>query len=129
MDNFTTNTYQMKRDILNFSKKICEGVSKPETKFVSDMVYGISKSKDILLSNIAEALDEDTKKAYTINRLSDNLCWDLDANIDKNYCNTIMDSFGENPVFVIDDSDIIKPLGQQFENLGIVRDGSSKDKK
>ena len=40
-----------------------------------------------------------------------------------------MDSFGENPVFVIDDSDIIKPLGQQFENLGIVRDGSSKDKK
>ena len=62
MDNFTTNTYQMKRDILNFSKKICEGVSKPETKFVSDMVYGISKSKDILLSNIAEALDEDTKK-------------------------------------------------------------------
>ena len=43
MDNFTTNTYEMKRDILNFSKKICKGVSKPETKFVSDMVYGISK--------------------------------------------------------------------------------------
>ena len=41
MDNFTTNTYQMKRDILNFSKKICKGVSKPETKFVADMVYGI----------------------------------------------------------------------------------------
>ena len=97
MDNFTTNTYEMKRDILNFSKKICKGASKPETKFVADMVYGISKSKDILLSNIAEALDEDTKKAYTINRLSDNLCWDLDANIDKNYCNIVIDSFGENP--------------------------------
>ena len=129
MDNFTTNTYQMKREILNFSKKICEGVSKPEFKFVSDMVYGISKSKDILLSSISDALDEDIKKAYTINRLSDNLCWDLDPTIDKNYCNAVIDSFGENPVFVIDDSDIIKPLGQQFKDLGIVRDGSSKDKK
>lgn len=128
MDNFTTNTFQMKREIINFSKKICKGVSKPEFKFVTDMIYGISKSKDILLSNIAEALDEDIKKLYTINRLSDNLCWDLNPSIDKNYFDTVIDSFGENPVFVIDDSDIIKPLGQQFEDLGIVRDGSSKNK-
>ena len=128
MDNFTTNTYQMKREILNFSKKICNGVSKPESKFVSDMVYGISKSKDILLSSISEALDEDIKKAYTINRLSDNLCWDLDPAINRNYCNLVIDSFGENPVFIIDDSDIIKPLGQQFEDLGIVKDGSSQNK-
>ena len=73
MDNFTTNNYEMKRDIINFSKKICEGASKPESKFTMDMIYGISKSKDILLSSIAGALDEDTKKAYTIDRLSDNL--------------------------------------------------------
>ena len=58
MDNFTTNTYQMKRDIYNFSKKISEGSSKPKSKFITDMIYGISKSKDILLSNIADALDE-----------------------------------------------------------------------
>ena len=129
MDNYTMNTYEMKRDILNFSKKICRNVfSKPQIKFVMNMIYGISKSKDILLSSIAEELNEDTKKAYTINRLSDNLAWDLDENIDKNYCNMVMDSFGENPVFIIDDSDIIKPLGQKFEDLGIVRDGSSKNK-
>ena len=58
MDNFTTNTYQRKRDIYNFSKKISEGSSKPKSKFITDMIYGISKSKDILLSNIADALDE-----------------------------------------------------------------------
>ena len=39
-----------------------------------------------------------------------------------------MDSLGENPVFLIDDSDIIKPLGEKFEDLGIVRDGSSRNK-
>lgn len=128
MDNFTTNTFQMKREIINFSKKISKNSSKPESKFIMDMLYGISKSKDILLSNIAEALDENTKKAYVIDRLSDNLVRDLDDNIDKNYCDIVMDSFGENPVFIIDDSDVIKPLGEKFEDLGIVRDGSSKNK-
>lgn len=103
MNNFTINNYEMKREIVNFSKKISNGCSKPENKFTMDMIYGISKSKDILLSSIAEALDE-------------------------NYCNLAMDSLGENPIFLVDDSDIIKPLGEKFEDLGIVRDGSSKSK-
>ncbi len=128
MDNFTTNNYEMKRDIVNFSKKISNECNKPESKFVMDMIYGISKSKDILLSSIAGALDEKTKKAYTIDRLSDNLANDLSSSIDENYCNLAMDFLGENPVFLIDDSDIIKPLGEKFEDLGIVRDGSSRNK-
>lgn len=39
-----------------------------------------------------------------------------------------MDSLGKNQIFLIDDSDIIKPLGERFEDLGIVRDGSSRNK-
>lgn len=128
MDDFTINTFEMKRDIINFSKKICEGVSKSESKFTMDMIYGISKSKDILLSSIAGALDENTKKAYTIDRLSDNLSNDLSSSIDQSYCSLVMDSLGDNPVFLVDDSDIIKPLGEKFEDLGIVRDGSSRNK-
>lgn len=128
MNNFTTNTYEMKRDIVNFSKKLCKNSDKPETKFVTDMIYGISKSKDVLLSSIAEALNEDTKKAYTINRLSDNLVSDLSDFIDDNYNNLVMDSLGDTPVFLVDDSDIVKPLGEKFEDLGIVRDGSSRKK-
>ena len=128
MDNYTINTYEMKRDIVNFSKKICEGSSKPETKFTTDMIYGIFKSKNIHLSSIAEALDENTKKAYTIDRLSDNLAADRNENIDKNYMDMAMNSLGDNPIFIIDDSDVTKPLGEKFEDLGIVRDGSSKNK-
>ena len=128
MNNFTTNTYEMKRDIVNFSNKIRKNSDKPETKFVTDMIYGISKSKDVLLSSIAEALNEDTKKAYTINRLSDNLASDLRGSIDDNYANLVMDALGDTPVFLVDDSDIAKPLGEKFEDLGIVRDGSSRNK-
>ena len=128
MNNFTTNTYEMKRDIVNFSNKLCKNSDKPETKFVTDMIYGISKSKDVLLSSIAEALYEDTKKAHTINRLSDNLVSNLNASIDDNYTNLVMDALGDTPVFLVDDSDIVKPLGEKFEDLGIVRDGSSRKK-
>ena len=128
MNNFTTNTYEMKRDIVKFSKKICKNSNKPELKFVTDMIYGISKSKDILLSSIAEALNENTKKAYTIDRLSDNLASDLNSSIEDNYSNLVMDYLGNTPIFLVDDSDIIKPLGNKFEDLGIVRDGSSKNK-
>lgn len=86
------------------------------------MIYGISKSKDILLSSIADSLNENTKKAYVIDRLSDNLSLDLDTTINESYNNLVMDSLGQDPVFLVDDSDIIKPLGQKFEDLGIVRD-------
>lgn len=98
------------------------------TNFVTDMIYEISKSKNALLSGIADSLKENTKKDYVIDRLSDNIALDLDTSIDDNYNNLVMDSLGKEPVFLMDDSDIIKPLGQKFENLGIVRDGSSRNK-
>lgn len=128
MNNFTTNTYQMKREIVKFSNKLCKNSNQSESKFVTDMIYGISKSKDILLSSIAGELNENIKKAYTIDRLSENLCCSLNETIDNNYCDLVMDSLGDNPVFLIDDSDIVKPKGKTFEDLGIVRDGSSEKK-
>ena len=42
MSYFTTNTYQLKREIVKFSKKICKNSNKPTSKFVTDMLYGIS---------------------------------------------------------------------------------------
>ena len=39
MFNSTTNTYQMKREILNFSNKISKHLSKPDKKFSDDMTY------------------------------------------------------------------------------------------
>ena len=128
MSYFTTNTYQLKREIVNFSKKICKNSNKPTSKFVTDMLYGISKSKDILLSSISESLDENISKINTIDRLSNNLSLDLDESIFSNYCNLAFDALGDEPVFLVDDSDVTKPLGNKFEALGIVRDGSSKDK-
>ena len=83
MDNFTTNTYEMKRDIFNFSEKISKDLQKPDKKFVADILYGIEKSGSILFSDIARALNEDNKLKNTVERLCDRCNYLSDESIEK----------------------------------------------
>lgn len=41
MNNFNTNLYETKREIINYSNKITEGLKKPTAKFIMDMLYGL----------------------------------------------------------------------------------------
>lgn len=68
-----TDTYKMKREILNFARIFSSGLSAPDAKFFADMTYGILASQSCLLTKIAHALQEKTKKAYTVDRLSNHL--------------------------------------------------------
>ena len=133
MNNFTTNTYEMKREILNFSKKIFEGTSKPVSKFVMDMQYGLAKSWSCLISNIARSLEEDIKLNYTIERLCDNLSKmnsEDKEKIWKNYLNEVKKNvLEEDNVALFDDSDINKEYSKKLEDLDRVIDASSQDKK
>lgn len=133
MNNFTTNTYEMKRDILNFSKKITNGLDKPTTKFVSEMLYGIEKSNSVLFSEIARALKEKIKLKNTIERLCDN-CNALSNNklniIKENYFNIALKQLSDDEIILIeDDSDVNKECSNKLEDLCIVRDASSKQEK
>jgi hypothetical protein len=128
MKYFTTNTYEVKRKINIFTKKLTKGVGNTKIKFVEDMVFGIIKAKSILLSSIADSLIEPIKKANTIKRLSNNLMKVSDEKIQSNYNNEVIKTLGKAPVIIVDDSDVIKPYGKEFESLGIVRDGSSPKK-
>ena len=133
MNNFTTNTYEMKREIVNFSKKISLGLNKPTSKFVLDMQYGLSKGGSCLTSEIARALDEDIELNYTIERLCDNLknlSEKEKETIWKNYikeASKVLDK--DNAVVLFDDSDINKEYSKKLEDLDRVIDASSKDKK
>ena len=48
MTNYNIYMNEMKRDIFNFSEKIYNGLSKPTSKFILDMIYGIEKSESVL---------------------------------------------------------------------------------
>ena len=124
MANSITDTYKMKREILNFSKKFSTRLSSPEAKFTADMTYGIVASKSCLLTQISQRLQENTKKRYTVDRLSDHLARGIPEEALTDYLRYIRSITPSEPVIHIDDSDVIKPEGYHFESLGIVRDGS-----
>ena len=73
MVNFTSNTYQMKREILTFSNKISKKLSKPDRKFTADMTYGILASGSCLLTDIVDQLHEPAKKVNSVERLTRHL--------------------------------------------------------
>ena len=133
MNNYTMNTYEVKRDLLNFSKKISEGVNHPTSKFVMDMQFGLAKSGSCLISEIARSLNEDIKLNYTIERLCDNLSnmYDDESNIIwNNYLKEVKKNIDlDNPIVLFDDSDINKEYSRKLEDLDRVIDASSPDKR
>ena len=136
MTNYTSNTYQMKREILNFSKKISEGCSKPVTKFVSDMIYGMFSRKSVVLTEIARGLKENIELHNTVDRLSNNLM-NLDEEqkqiIINNYYDEVLNCLNEiNDDYVIvlnDDSDLNHEYSQKLEDICVVKDASSRTDK
>lgn len=130
MTNYTTETYQTKRDILNFSKKISEGLTKSTKKFNSDMIYGILSSHSCLISEVTRSLKEKTKDAYVNDRLSTKLMnlTDEEINIiENNYYKNVMKYLPDDYVIVLnDDTDINKEYSNKLEDLCYVRDASSR---
>ena len=130
MANSNTDIYKMKREIITFSKKITSGLSAPDKKFFADMTYGMLASQSCLLTKISHELQEDEKKIYTVDRLSEHLKDGIDPIAQAAYLNRVRTMAPTAPVIHIDDSDVVKPEGYHFEALGTVRDGSrsTKDK-
>ena len=124
MVNFTSNTYQMKREILSFSNKISRNLPKPERKFIADMNYGILSSGSCILTDIVDQLQEPSRKINIVDRLSRHLAKGTHKEALKAYLAQVKKWCPDQPVIHIDDSDVIKPDGYKFESLGWVRDGS-----
>lgn len=120
----TTNTYTLKREILNFSNKISHSLSKPEKKFTADITYGMLASGSCLLTDVVDQLHENSKKVNFVERLTRHMNKGVPAKSLKSYLATIRKWVPDEPVIHIDDSDVTKPVGRKFEALGLVRDGS-----
>ena len=124
MTHFTSNTYQMKRKIINFTNKISKHLPKPERKFAADITYGMLASGSCLLTDICDQLHEPSKKINVVDRLSRHLEKGTPLPAVSSYLQQLKKWIPKEPVIHIDDSDVVKPDGYKFESLGIVRDGS-----
>ena len=129
MLNSTSKTYTLKREILTFSNKISRKLTKPKKKFTADMVYGMLASESCLLTDIVDQLHENTKKVNSVERLTRHLNHGVPSAALKSYLSTVRRWVPKEPVIHIDDSDVIKPDGYKFQDLGLVRDGSKSTEK
>lgn len=124
MKHYTSNTYQLKRKILTFTNKISHTLAKPKRKFIADMTYGMLVSQSCLLTDIADCLQESSKKIHTVKRLAQHLSVGIQPESNIAYLKMIRKWLPQEPVILIDDSDVVKPDGYKFEAPGLVRDGS-----
>ena len=126
MTNYSILTSNLKRGLVRFSEAISSGLSRPEFKFISQMIYGILCCQSCHLSKIARALDESVLLKKTIERLSRNLsAFKGGGALLENYLRKIKGVINERTILIVDDSDITKPCSRKMEALHVVRDGST----
>lgn len=114
---------------MNISKKVSSELSKPDSKFLMDMLFGISTSGSTLISNISRSLQKNIELSYTIERLCNNLSsFDENDIIMNNYFEECRCQFVDKPVVLFDDSNILKIYRGKFEDSDYVIDDSSKEK-
>ena len=89
MAHFTSNTYQMKREILSFSNKISKHPSKPDQKFTADMAYGMLAYGSCLLTDIVDQLHEAFKKVNSVERLTRHLNKCVPSKALRTYLSTV----------------------------------------
>lgn len=114
MFNSTTDVYTTKREIIRFSQSLVPQEKRVESKFVTEMLYGMLKSESTVLRDIATALNESIHIENTIDRLSRNLGNELSPKIKQNYSKKMTKSLGKQPLILVDDTDVIKPYGKAF---------------
>ena len=109
----------------NLISKVVGKSSGRQFKFYLDMVYGILKSKSIVLNEIAHSLNEETSLKKVNERLYKNLMRIPDINERHNMIKVGLSYMREKEkVFLIDDTDVMKPYGKAFEGMAKVRDAS-----
>lgn len=129
MDNDTKTTRKIKEKIINFSSDIGKNFKKPCQKFICQIIFGIQAAKDVKLSNISRALNEEIPLIKTENRLSRHLSkYDFAEEVEERILIKAGNRIKEGTVLALDLSDIRKEFARKMEYLARVYDGSTGEK-
>ena len=127
MNKYSTLSQQLKRGLINFSEKLCEGLSHVKFKFISCMLFGLIKGQNVMLSEIARALEEEITLKKVIERLSRNLKdFKKTAEITENYIKIVKESIDKDTILCLDPGDISKEYSRKQEKLCKIWDASKK---
>lgn len=126
MSYFSNAARDLKRALSGFLEDhMFAGLSVPQRKFVADACYGLLKSGSPLVSEQARALCEEAKLITVEKRLCLNYATLGLSPLASNVAGFSLRELMDFPYQVdVDESDVIKPYGFAFEELGLVHDGS-----
>lgn len=114
-----------------FSKRIdtySKGLTKPESKALKDITKGILGSGSTIVRRISQSLHEKISLDKVCERLYRNLKNERFSKILKdNLLAHNSSKATDETFFLVDGSDIIKPLSNKIEGLATVRDGNTGD--
>jgi DDE family transposase len=117
---------RLKAQLSKFSLTVSEGLTRPQRRFVHQMLYGIQATQDVKLSSISRSLQEKVPLIKTEDRLSRNLAAPaLDVHLLQRLAEMGSPRVNSRTVLCLDLSDVRKEYAQKMEYLDLVRDGSS----
>jgi hypothetical protein len=126
MDKYSTLGMLCKRQIKNHCEKLCRALPRPKHKLVTQMMYGLSHSKDCKLTEIGRGLMETIPIKKTVERLRIGLAKLSEApQLMDRHLDLVRDVVDEKSLFILDNSDITKPYGHAGKGLCTVRDGDT----
>lgn len=117
---------KVKKVVKNFTVKFQGILSRPQGKFVMEMLMGILITGGINLTQIARSLKEKTKMKHTLKRLlrmSDHE--ELLELANERSLEEAVAKITDRTVLALDGGDIVHQYGEKFEKSSLVKDGSS----
>jgi hypothetical protein len=118
-------SHKLRAQITRFSGKLSEGLSKPSQRFVDEMIYGLTASQSVMLSEISRSLNESIPLIKTENRICRNLGKrDLCMHLQRSVASEQSKYIKNESLLILDLSDISKKYAEHMQYLGKVHDGS-----
>ena len=107
-----------------FISSIAKGLSKPKTKFTTDLLCGIIFSGNLILTNIASKVPHLSRLTAIAKRFRRHLAGGISflKPLWFNYLRLVHRRLDVDSLFIVDLSDIAKPYAKKMENLSLVRD-------
>lgn len=123
----TENREKVKRKALSLINRSKSDLSKPEKKFILEMIMGMLLTGSSNLTEISRSLKEGISIKDTLKRLGRMLSHDHILDIANNI--SLFESrskVNSKTILALDSGDITHQYGKKFEKISCVRDGSSK---
>jgi len=117
---------KVKKMVKNFAIRLKGRVTKPQCKFVMEMLMGILMTGSTNLTQISKSLKEKTKVKHTLKRLQRMSDQEELLNIaNEQGLTEAIPKIGNRTILALDGGDVVHQYGNSFEKSSFVKDGSS----